>query len=160
MQESREIIHYGLIPTSLLDWGENFMPFSKSRRKQTHFCIDIGIVICASIQVHRTFTHFRVRRCQWALSQCSQGFHGWVSMQNAAWDMSRAHFSGQALQDARCPSASLLHGYSWRIVNGTYDGSNHYENLTLQVRFNPRSHCITCWPMLANIAENLPHALN
>lgn len=81
-------------------------------------------------------------------------------MQNAAWDMSRAHSNGQALQDARCPSASLLHGYSWRIVNGTYDGSNHYENLTLQVRFNPRSHCITCWPMLANIAENLPHALN
>lgn len=31
-------------------------------------------------------------------------------------------------------------------------------------RFNPRSlrlsHCITCWLMLANIAENLPHALN
>lgn len=85
-------------------------------------------------------------------------------MQNAAWDMSRAHSSGQALQDARCPSASLLHGYSWRIVYGTYDGSNHYKNLTLQVRFNPRSlrlsHCITCWPVLANIAENLPHALN
>lgn len=78
--------------------------------------------------------------------------------------MSRAHSSGQALQDARCPSASLLHGYSWRIVYGTYDGSNHYKNLTLQVRFNPRSlrlsHCITCWPVLANIAENLPHALN
>lgn len=34
----------------------------------------------------------------------------------------------------------------------------------LQDRFNSRSlrlsHYITCWPMLANIAENLPHGLH
>lgn len=112
----------------------------------------------------KTLTHFRVCQCQQALSQCSWSFHGWVCGQNAVWDMSRAHSSGKTVQDARCPSVPLLHGYSWRIVSGAYNGSNHWENLTLQDRFNPRplrlSHYISCWPMLANVAENLPHALN